>query len=211
MSLIDRLGGLAGIGAATYFLFLPVPTQEVEVGLGEPSAQVAEALAANAESERLGSYLGLIAVFLLVMFFARWYGALRDAAPRSWLPVMTLAGGVLLAGVLLVEIGMTFAGAEIGRLGEETEVVNFFALWGYQSANLFAPPFAIALASSTMAVFSAAGSPTWYRWASAGLLVLLLLIVGVLRAPGLAIAPGTLWMFLTSIVLTRGTIGEVAT
>ena len=34
-------------------------------------------------------------------------------------------------------------------------------------------------------------------------LILMLLIVTLLRAPGLATAPGTLWIVLTSLVMTR--------
>ncbi len=209
MSLIDRAGGLAGIGAAIYILFLPgcicnlwVPRAEVDVGPEDSSALVAKTFGDNQESVRVGAYLGLIAVFLLIMFFSRLYGALRDASgPSSWLPIMALAGGILMAGVLLVEIGLGFASSELSSYGEETQVVRFFVLWGWNSANLFAPPFAIALVSTTLVALSAKAFPQWYRWASAALLVLLLLSSAVLRAPGLALAPGMLWMFLTSFVL----------
>ncbi len=212
MSLIDRAGGLAGFGAAIYILFLPgcicdlwIPTIGMDVEPEDSSALMAKAFAANGESVRLSAYFGLIAVFLLVMFFSRLYGALRDASGlSSWLPTMALAGGVLMAGVLLVEIGLGFASSELSSYGEETQVVKFFVLWGWNSANLFAPPFAMALASTTLVALSAKAFPQWYRWASAALLVLLLLTSGVLRAPGLAIVPGMLWMFLTSFVLTLG-------
>lgn len=209
MSLIDRAGGLAGIGAAIYIFFLPgcicnlwVPRAEVDVGPEDSSALMAKAFTANQDSDRLHAYFGLIAVFLLIMFFSRLYGALRDASgPSSWLPTMALAGGVLMAGVLLVEIGLGFASSELSSYGEETQVLKFFVLWGWNSANLFAPPFAIALVSTTLVAFSAKAFPQWYRWTSAALLVLLSLTSGVLRAPGLAIAPGMFWMFLTSFVL----------
>jgi hypothetical protein len=212
MSLTDRAGGLAGLGPAIYILFLPgcicdlwIPTIGMEVGPEDSSALVAKAFAANGESVRVGAYLGLIAVFLLVMFFARLYGALRDASgPSSWLPNMALAGGILMAGVLLIEIGLGFASSELSSYGEETQVVRFFILWSWNSANLFAPPFAIALVSTTLVVLSALAFPQWYRWASVALLVLLLVASGVLRAPGLALVPGMLWLFLTSFVLTLG-------
>jgi hypothetical protein len=210
MSLIDRAGGLAGLGAAIYILFLPgcicdlwIPPADVDIGPEDSSALMAKAFTANQDSERLGAHFGLIAVFLLIMFFSRLYGALRDASgPSSWVPTMALAGGVLMAGVLLVEIGLDFASSELSSYGEETQVVKFFVLWGWNSANLFAPPFAITLASTTLVSLSAKAFPQWYRWASAALLVLLLLTSGVMRAPGLAIVPGMLWMFLTSFVLT---------
>ena len=212
MSLIDRAGGLAGIGAAIHMLFLPgcicnlwVPRAEVDVGPEDSSALMAKAFTANQDSDRLHAYFGLIAVFLLIMFFSRLYGALRDASgPSSWFPTMALAGGVLMAGVLLVEIGLGFASSELASYGEETQVLKFFVLWGWNSANLFAPPFAMALASTTLVALSAKAFPQWYRWASVALLLLLLLTSGVMRAPGLAIVPGMLWMFLTSCVLALG-------
>jgi hypothetical protein len=207
--LIDRAGGLAGLGPAIYILFLPgcicdlwMPTTGMDVEPEDSSALVAKAFAANGESVRVGAYLGLIAVFLLVMFFSRLHGALRDASgPNSWLPNMALAGGILMAGVLLIEIGLGFASSELSSYGEETQVVRFFVLWSWNSANLFAPPFAIALVSTTLVALSARAFPQWYRWASAALLALLLMTSGVLRAPGLALVPGMLWMFLTSLVL----------
>lgn len=212
MRLIDRLAGVAGIGAAIYLLFLPgcicdlwIPKAEMDIGPESPSAQIAAALAANSESARLGAYFGLIAVFLLIMFVSRLYGALRDVpGASSWLPSMALAGGVLLAAVLLVEIGLGFASSELSSYGNETEVVRFFVLWGWNSASLAAPPFAMILASTTLVTMSAKAFPKWYRLASAALLVLLLVISGVVRAPGLAIAPGVLWMLLTSFVLIVG-------
>lgn len=207
MSLIDRAGGLAGIGAAIYILFLPgcicelwLPeTTGVDVGPGDPSALVVESV--NPDNARVAGYIGLIAVILLVMFFSRLYGALRDASgPNSWLPIMALAGGLLLAGFLLFEIGLTFASMELASYTDETEVANFLVIWRWNSANLAAPPFALALFSSTLVAWSSRAFPGWYRWVSAVLLVLLLL-ASAMGTPGLAVAPGMLWMFLTSFVL----------
>ena len=201
MSLIDRVGTLAGVGAAIYFLFLPVPTSEVNVEPGQASSEIAEALAGNRGPARLGASLGLIAVVLLVTFFCRFYGELRNASERdSWLPLVTLAGGILLAVVLLFEIGIAYAASELSSYGDETQIAKLFVLWEWNSATLFAPPFALILLSTTVVATSVSAFPNWYRWATMGLLVLLLLIAGFI-GPGLAIAPGTLWMFFTSLML----------
>jgi hypothetical protein len=80
-------------------------------------------------------------------------------------------------------------------------VAKLFIIWPWNSANLLAPPFAALLAGSTLVAFSADAFPTWFRWAGTVLLALMLLIAGVLRAPGLATAPGTLWIILASGML----------
>lgn len=212
MTLIDRIGGVAGIGAAIYVMFLPGCVCDLwlpETGPGleiapeTPSAQIARAFAANAEASRISAFIGLIAVFLLLVFFSRLHGALRDAAgPSAWLPTTALVGGVLMAGVMMFEIGLAFAASELADYGDETQVLRFFPLWGWNAAALMSPPFALALFGTTFVTWSTQVFPNWYRWASTVLFVLLLLIAGVVRAPGLAIAPGMLWMFATALLLT---------
>lgn len=219
MTLIDRIGGAAGIGAAIYVLFLPgcvcdlwldETSAAYDVTPETPSAEIARAFAANTESARTHAYIGLIAVFLLLVFFSRLHGALRDAAgPSSWLPTAALAGGVLLAGVITFHVGLDFAGSELTDYGNETEVLRFFPLWGWYSATLWSPPFALALFGTTFVAWSTEAFPQWYRWMSTVLFILLLLIAGV-GLPGLAIAPGMLWMFATALLLTVRQISPVS-
>ena len=216
MSVIDRIGGAAGLGGAVYFFFLPgcvcdlwmgKSGHTVDIGPETPTAEVARTFVAETDAARASAYVGLVAVLLLVVFFARLYGALQDAsAPSGWLPMVTFAGGLLMAGVLLFDIGLSFAASELRDYGGETEVLRFFPLWRWNSANLFAPPFFLALFGTTFVAWSTRAFPNWYRWASPALLVLLLLSAGVLRAPGLAVFPGTLWMFLTALVLATRAI-----
>jgi hypothetical protein len=218
MTLIDRIGGAAGIGTAIYFFFRPGCICDLwldesraayDIAPETPSAEIARAFAANTESTRTHAYIGLIAVLLLLVFFSRLHGALRDAAgPSSWLPTAALAGGVLLAGVLTFDVGLGFAASELTDYGNETEVLRFFPLWGWYSATLWSPPFALALFGTTFVAWSTRAFPPWYRWLSTVLFVLLLLIAGV-GLPGLAIAPGILWMFATALLLTLRQIAPV--
>lgn len=214
MSWIDRAGGLAGLGAAVHFLFLPgcvcdlwtVGPAGPELTPETPSAVIAAAFGADAGRARLTAALGLLAVFLLVVFFSRLDGVLRKGArPGSWFPSLTLVGGVLLAVILLVNAGFGFAASELTSYGEETQVVRFFLLWSWNVASLFAPAFALALLGTTLGAFTSVRLPGWYRWASAVLLVVLLL--SSLVGPGLAVLPGTLWMFLTAALLVTRTEG----
>jgi hypothetical protein len=211
MSLIDRIGGLAGIGAAIYVLFLPGCVCDlwlsesgpgIEIAPETPTAEIARSFIANAEAARTGAYIGLIAIFLLVVFFARLHGALRAAAgPRAWLPSVALVGGILMAAAMTFEVGLGFAASELGDYGNETEVLRFFPLWGWNAAALMAPPFALALFGTTFVAWSTHAFPQWYRWTSTVLMILLLLISAA-GLPGFAIAPGMLWLLASGIVLT---------
>lgn len=175
MIFIDRLAGVAGLGAAVYLLFLPgcvcdlwMPPVGMDVSPGDPTSKLMEAFTADGgASARVGAYFGLLAIFLLVVFFARLYGALRDASPAtSWFPMLAMSGGVLLAGFLLIENGLKLATSELGALpfthshAGETEVARFFVLWGWNSAGLAAPPFAMALTGTTAVAFSSGVFPT---------------------------------------------------
>lgn len=185
-----------------YLMSLPVPTSEVSVSPEDTSRKIAELLAGNAEQARLGGFLGLIAVVLLVVFFSHLFTSLRTAAgTQSAMPVLALAGGILLATVLLLEIGIAYASSEVSAVGPDTAVAKFFVLWDWNSAALFAPPFAIALLGTTVVAWASRVLPDWYRWTSTVLLVLLLLVFCVMQAPGLATLPGAVWILVTSVLL----------
>jgi hypothetical protein len=201
MALADRAVALAGIAGAVLILLF-VSLTEPSGSPDDPSSALARALVDNRDSARTGAHIGLIAVFFLIMFMSQLYGTLRDASgPTSWFPTLALVGGILLSGVLLTEVGFAFASSELASYGEDTQIAKLFILWPWNSANLLAPPFAALLAGGTLVAFSADAFPTWFRWAGAVLLTLMLLIAGVLRAPGLATAPGTLWIILASGML----------
>lgn len=218
MHWVDRAGGLAGIVAAVHLLYLPgcvcdlwiAGTSAPELTPDSLSATVAQAFAADAGRARVAAMFGLLAVFLVTVFFARLDGALRAAAtPGAWTARLPLLGGMLLAVVLLVDAGLGFAASELSDYGTETEVLRFFVLWQWNSASLFAPAVALALLGTTVAAFTTTAFPPAYRWASLVLLVLLVLATPI--GPGLALFPGTFWMFLTAgILVVRRPTAEVA-
>jgi hypothetical protein len=201
MSVLDRAGGAAGIvGVALALVFLALVDSGADAVDSSPVA--AAALVDNRDSARLGAYLGLLASFLLIIFVSRLYGALRDVAgSRSWFPGVALVGGAVLVGVLLIEVGFTFAASELRSYGQDAPVARLFILWSWNSANLFVPGFAALVTGSTLVGFSAKAFPPWFRWLSAALLLLMLLMAAA-GVPGLATAPGLLWVGLASILLT---------
>ena len=199
--LIDRVGALAGLAAAVLIVIV-VSLSEPPGEPDDPAAVLARELARNRHASRVGAYLALLAAFLLVVFVARLHGALREASgPSSWFPTVAVIGGMLLVSILLVEAGFGFAASELRTYGQDTEVAKLFVLWSWNSANLLAPPFSAMLAGSTIVAFSTSAFPTWFRWAGVLFLAVMLILVAALRAPGLAAAPGTLWLVLASLVL----------
>jgi hypothetical protein len=188
------------LGVALLLVFLTLA--ETDANPDDASSVVAAALIDNRDAARLGAYLGIVAAFLLIVFVARLHGALRNVAnPGSWFPGLALVGGAVLVGVILVEVGFTFAATELQSLGEDAPAAKLFVLWSWNSANLAAPGFAALLAGSTLVSFTANAFPPWFRWAGAGLL-LLTVIVWAAGTPGLALAPGIVWVGLASVLLT---------
>ena len=177
--MVDRVGGAAGFGGMA-LVFVFVAMSEPLADPEDPSSVIAQALVDNKDSARLGAYVALIAAFLLIVFVSRLHGALRDlAGSSSWHPTVALVSGITLVGVVLIESGFTFAASELESYGQDPQVAKLFLLWSWNSASLYAPAFAGLLGGCTLVAFSANAFPTWFRWTSAALLVLLVLLAAV--------------------------------
>ena len=201
MKLMDRAAGacgIVGVPLVVAFVSLSTPIANPD----DPSSAIAEALVENRDDARLGAYIGFLGAFLLIVFVARLHGALRNATgPGAWAPTVALIGGILLVVTLVVDAGFSYAASELQSYGQETQVATFFVLWSWNSANLYAPGLAALLTGTSLVVLRTNTFPGWYRWISVALLFIMALIVTVLRAPGLATAPGMLWILITSILL----------
>ena len=201
MNLIDRAAALAGIGAVGLIFYFEEHNVLGPVDPTAPTSEIAENIAAGRVSGRLGAQLAMIGVFLVIVFSSRLYTALLTAAGRdSWLPITALAGGILLGGIVLLQIGFTFAATELDAYGDDIQIARMFALWGWNAATMYAPPLALLVASGTAVALTAESFPEWFRWASTLLLLAMLAIVA-LGAPGFATGAGFLWMILASLLL----------
>ena len=204
MNVIDRLGALAGAGAAVLIVSYEEHNLLGGADPALPSSEVADTLVAGSADggARFAAQLGLIGVVLLVIFAARLHGALSDAAPRAaWLPITVVAGAILLGGVVLIEIGFTYAATELADYGDDTAAARVFALWGWNIAGIFAPGLGALVAGTTAVVLTTKPFPEWYRWVCV-LLLLGMTVIWGLGAPGFATVFGFLWMVLTSLMLT---------
>ena len=138
--------------------------------------------------------LGLLGAVLFGIFVARLYGALRlHTVSRSWVPVMSLIGGILVISAAVTEIGLAYAVSEFS-FADEGQLARFFVLWSWNSASVYATWF---LANDGGWYGSRALwrlFPDWFRplsWALFGLSVFILVVA---RAPGLGAAPAVLWL-----------------
>lgn len=103
-----------------------------------------------------------------------------------------------LAGWLLVEVGFTFAATEPESYGEDRRWRSCSRSGHGIQATCSLRHHAL-LGGSTFVGFSARIFPPWFRSTGVVFLALMLVIVAVLRAPGLAAAPGTLRITLASV------------
>ena len=76
-----------------------------------------------------------------------------------------------------------------------------FALWGWNVAVLYLPGLALLAIGTTVIALNTEPWPEWYRWVST-LLLLAMVVISGLGAPGFATGPGFLWMMVTSLMLT---------
>ena len=153
-------------------------------------------------SARVAAYLGLLRGVLLARLLRSTPLRISSSTQRFDLdPGVGAGGGLLIAVAILIENGFVLAASVLDDYGGDTRVTKMFVVWQWLSATLLAPGFLALLTGGTLGALSSRSAPRWFRWASVVLLVLVVLIAGVLEAPGLATAPGSLWVVLVSILL----------
>ena len=172
-----------------------------DVNPDDSATVVAAAVRSNRDSAQFAAFLGLLGAVLFGIFVARLYGALRlHTVSGSWVPVMSLIGGILVISAVVTEIGLAYAVSEFS-FGDEGQLARFFVLWSWNSASIYAPGFALMMVGGTAVEPSGRLFPDWFRplsWALFGFSAFMV----VARAPGLGVAPAVLWVGIVSILLT---------
>ena len=188
---------LAGAGAALGDPYDPAtdpdPTQ--------PADALAAALVRNRDQARLGAYLVLIGVFFLFWFTAYLHGRLREAeGKQGWLASVTLGGGLVAAAVFLLGASMGFASSELSSYGADAQVAKTFFVWGWNAANIAAPPMIALVAATTVLALRLGLFPRWFRWF--GVAWTALLAVALLaNMAGLGTMLSLVWVLAASLVL----------
>lgn len=205
MRLADRLGALSG-AAGSILMVAGIAVADVAGTTSAPDPTdradvIAEALVARRAGGLAGANLLLLVAFLMLWFISYLAGRLRDGGNgASWAPTLVLGGGSVLVSLLLVESGFYFAAFEPRDYGGDTQVAKTLFLWGWNSANLFAPAYAAILLGTSVAGLEGASIPRWISRLTAGMLAVLLMI-WALGMAGFAAVVGTAWILAASIVL----------
>lgn len=203
--LLDRLA--LGCGAAWAVLVL-VGNSMTESGApteDTPAAAQAYFALVRTGSHKVGLALELLGMCLMVVFLAKLYAVLRDAeGPRSWLPGLALAGGLVTITVKLASAAPYVVGLAVKDLpGEQAQLL----------LRLGDGAFLVTAMTSGVLVLGLAGSaltsgilPRWF--AALGLPIGGLAVLGSLTPSSLDGGPGVggfllglLWVLVTSGVL----------
>lgn len=205
MALIERLGALSGIAGAIGVAVSMSLADAYGTGLGpdptDRSVLIARALIINKERSRAGAYIGLLAAFFLLWFFAFLYGRVKQPDGQGgWISVVVLGAGLVLVALLLVDVGHVFAASEISNYRGDTEVAKTLHLWGWNSASLSAPTFAALLSAAAILGLTYKAIPRWLSWLTVGMLALLV-IVSLLGTAGLGAGIGVVWLMIISLAL----------
>ena len=168
---------------------------------GRPASALAAALVANREQARLGASLMLAGVFFLFWFVAYLYHLLREAeGDGGWVAGVALGGGLVTAAVLLIGASMGFAASELANFAADPQVAKTFFVWGWNSANIAAPPLIALVAATTLVAVRHRRFPRWFRVFG---VVWTALLVGFLVAnmAGMGAGLAMLWVLVASFVL----------
>jgi hypothetical protein len=206
-SVVARMGAASGVGAGALTfesITLTDPQSPADLGPEAPASALADALIANRVEARVGAYLMLAAVFLLIWFVGFLTAHVRAAEQREgWLSLVVLGSGSVTAGVLLIEAGFDLAASELSSYGPDTQVAKMLFVWGWLSASLLAPPIGALVLSTTIASFRSRALPAWFRVFSLSAIALQLTAT-ITGAPGFAAVLGVFW-----IVVLSGTLSII--
>lgn len=201
----DRLAALAGVifvasagaGAALGDPYDPT----TEPNPTQPADALAAALVRNRDQARLGAYLVLIGVFFFFWFIAYLHGRLREAeGEQGWLASVTLGGGLVAAAVFLLGASMGFASSELSSYGADAQVAKTFFVWGWNAANIAAPPMIALVAATTVLALRLGLFPRWFRWFGVAWTALLAMAL-LANMAGLGSMLSLVWVLAASLVL----------
>lgn len=201
----DRLGAVAGIicvaligtGSALGDPYDPATDPNPE----RPAAALADALAQNRADARLGSYLILVGVFFLLWFVAYLHGRLRAAEGEGgWMATVALGGGLVAAAVFLLGASIGFASSELSSYGADTQVAKTFFVWGWNAADIAAPPLIALVAATTVVALRFGVFASWFRWFGVVWTALLLMLL-LTNTAGLGAVLSLVWIFAASLLL----------
>lgn len=162
-----------------------------DIDPSDPASSVLAEFRENVDDIRLGALFSVLGIGFLLIFLGHLRTKLRDGG-AGWAADSFLAGGVMLAGAMIVFVGVEIVGAEAGDYGH-TEVAQGAADFLWSGSLIFSPGLLAVGIAAAVASFSYRILPIWLG----GFAVLVAL--GAL-APWMGILIFIVWILAASIV-----------
>jgi hypothetical protein len=204
-SRLEKLGPLSGTVAVALLVL-----GAVLVGIYDflpPAEQVAEAISSNSTGVIAGGYVGSVAAFFMIWFAGTTYASLRKRDSNGSLPMITLAGGVMVSIAMGIAFsGIYSAGLRAGADGSlnPTQAVTLYDLWGQVMSQMVGIGLAAFIAATSVISMRTDLFPGWFNWVS------VIVAVGLFSPFAyLFLLPAVIWVIVVSVRLYNlGSKGE---
>ncbi len=110
--------------------------------------------------------------------------------------------------MLLIGASMGLAASELVNFADDPQVAKTYFVWGWNAANMAAPPLIAPVAATTLVAVRHRRFPRWFRVFGAVWTVLLLVLL-VANMAGMGAGPAMLWVLVASLVLLFDPASEV--
>jgi len=197
---LGRLACLFGLAYALLGILgaslLPVGTVDPE----DPAADIARELADQRGRISAGILLTLLSLFCFMVFLAwlwRWLGDAEGA--QAWVANVTLVGGILLAGMLLVITLLSIAATVLDDFGPDPVIARTLLVLQWQAVAVAFVPAAAFVGGTAFVGHQGGVLPKWLNYS--GFAIALGLLI-----PPLAFFPyllSSLWTGMLAIMLLQ--------
>ncbi len=162
-----------------------------DIDPAQPASSVLAEFRETADDIKLGAFFSVLGIGFLLVFVGHLRTKLRDGG-AGWAADSFLAGGVVLAGAMIVIVGVQLAGAEAGDRGH-TEVAQGAADFLWNSSLMFSPGLLAIGIAAAVASFIYRILPIWL-----GVFAVLVALGAIV--PWIGILIFVVWVLAASIV-----------
>jgi hypothetical protein len=144
----------------------------------------------------------MLSVFFFLVFLSCLHRWLRDVEGEGgWFATLALVGGVLMAGMLLVEVMLAIASTVLASYGDDPVIARTILVFEWQAIAVVFIPAAAFIGGTGLVGYTTGALPRWLAISG--------LVIGVgLLVPPLAFLPyllSTLWTGMLAIFLLQRT------
>jgi hypothetical protein len=194
-----RLGAAAGIAYALVGFVGSSLLPAGKVTPSDPAEVVARQLIADRGRVSAGILLTLFSMFFLIVFVAWLYRWLREIEGDGWLANLSLIGGILQVGALLVVVVLSIGATVLDRYGADPVIARTLLVFQWQAIAIAFVPTAAFVGGASAVGLTTGQLPRWLAFIGLGISVGLLV-------PPLAFLPfllSNLWTGLLAVYLLQ--------